>query len=203
MNLPGSEGNKKSVAYVLGIVALLALYYIYSQLWGGSSGPAAPVAAAAPGTAVTATAGPGSPRTAKSLGTTAASLDPTLHPDRMRAAESVRYDGTGRNIFSATSAAPVAIPKPVQPARPNPVVAPQAPQGPPPPPPIELRFCGYFATPSGGDRQVILVHGDDVLLARAGDIVLRRYKVLSVSANSIQVEDMPNNNRQTLPLTNQ
>ncbi len=33
-----------------------------------------------------------------------------------------------------------------------------------------------------------------------GDIVQRKYKVISVSTNSILVEDMANNNRQTLPL---
>lgn len=197
MNLPGSEARKKTVAYVLGAFALLALYYIYSQLFvtqGASTAPPPPVlpaAAARPagGTAVVAK--------------TTASLDPTLHMDRMRTAESLPYNGTGRNIFSAM-AAPAAIPKPIQPARPNPrPVAVQVPQGPPPPPPIDLRFCGYFAAPNGSDRKVILVHGDDVLLAKSGDIVLRRYKVLSVSANSIQVDDLENNNRQTIPLTSQ
>jgi hypothetical protein len=45
-----------------------------------------------------------------------------------------------------------------------------------------------------------LLHGEDVFLATDGEIVQRRYKVISVSANSILVEDMTNNNRQTLPL---
>jgi len=44
------------------------------------------------------------------------------------------------------------------------------------------------------------LHEDNVYLANAGDIVLRRYKVIAVDAKSIQVEDMQNNNRQTLPL---
>ena len=119
----------------------------------------------------------------------------------MRRTESVAYEGTGRNIFSGITE--VAIPRPIQPARPNPVLAqgpPPPPPGPPPPPPIDLRFSGYFLSPATGERQVILIHGDDVVLAHEGDVVLRRYKILSVSANSIQVEDMPNNNRQVLPL---
>jgi hypothetical protein len=45
-----------------------------------------------------------------------------------------------------------------------------------------------------------LLHGEDVFLASDGEIVQRRYKVISVLANSIIVEDMANNNRQTLPL---
>ena len=45
-----------------------------------------------------------------------------------------------------------------------------------------------------------LLHNDDVFLATDGEIVQRRYKVISVAANSIVVEDLANNNRQTLPM---
>jgi hypothetical protein len=203
MNLPGSEAKKKLYAYILGAVALIAVYYIYSQLWGGSTpaavAPSAPASVSAP--AAQPVAGGPSSHAAKSIAKTAASLDPTLHMERMRAAESVIYDGSGRNIFSSISA-PVVIPKPVQSARLVKTSVPvmTGPAGPPPPPPIDLRFCGYFASADGHDRKVILVHGDDVVLARPGDVVLRRYKLLSVSPNSIQVEDLSYNNRQTLPL---
>jgi hypothetical protein len=33
-----------------------------------------------------------------------------------------------------------------------------------------------------------------------GEMVQRRYQIITVSANSIVVEDKTNNNRQTLPL---
>lgn len=200
MNLPGSEANKRVLAWVLGAVAVLALYYIYSQLWTGSS-PTPVVTTPAVTIATHSPTAPAPERTkgAKSIATTAAALDPTLHMQQMRAAESVIYNGSGRNIFSAASVAAVAIPKPIQSARPAAVTV-AAPIGPPPPPPIDLRYCGYFAGPNGTDRRVILVHGDDVVLARPGDIVLRRYKLVSATANAIQVEDMPNNNTQTLPL---
>ena len=56
------------------------------------------------------------------------------------------------------------------------------------------------ATSRGGARQAMLLHGEDVFLASAGDIVQRRYRVVSVAANSVVVEDLTNNNRQTLPL---
>ena len=61
----------------------------------------------------------------------------------------------------------------------------------------EVLWDGHGAN---GTRQAFLLHGDDVFLASDGDIVQRRYKVISFSANSIVVEDMANNNRQTLPL---
>ena len=45
-----------------------------------------------------------------------AALDPTLHPEIMRQAESLEYTGHGRNIFSQFSAPPE-IPKPIAPIR--------------------------------------------------------------------------------------
>jgi hypothetical protein len=95
----------------------------------------------------------------------------------------------------------VEIPKPVVPVRikQGPPPPPPPPPGPPPPPPIDLKFFG-IASAADGKRQAFLLHGEDVFLAFDGDIVQRRYKVISVSANSILVEDLANNNRQTLPL---
>jgi hypothetical protein len=62
-----------------------------------------------------------------------------------------------------------------------------------------LKFFGT-ASSANGRRQAFLLHGQDVFLAADGEIVQRRYRVITVSANSILVEDMTNNNRQTLPL---
>ena len=137
---------------------------------------------------------------AKNLGTTSAELDPTLRMEAMLVTESLTYSGSGRNIFSANSA-PVDIPKPVASARPKPgpPPPPPPPPGPPPPPPIDLKFFGTATAPDG-TRRAFLLHGEDVFLASGGDIVQRRYKVISIGANSIVVEDMGNNNRQTLPL---
>ena len=157
------------------------------------TGPAVGVAPGSVGGNVVGTA-------AKNVGTTSAQLDPTLRMQAMLVTESLVYSGSGRNIFSASSV-PVDIPKPVAPVRPKGPVVPVvvAPTGPPPPPPIDLKFFGT-ATAANGSRSAFLLHGDDVFLASNGDIVQRRYKVISISANSILVEDMANNNRQTLPL---
>jgi hypothetical protein len=138
------------------------------------------------------------------VGKTSAGLDPTLHMEAMLVTESVTYGGSGRNIFSAASAPPpVVIQKPIAPARVA-VVAPPVhiDTGPPPPPPIDLKFAGYFEVPGTGQKRAILLHADDEVLAYAGDIVLRRYRVISISIRSIEVEDMQNNNKQTLPLAN-
>jgi hypothetical protein len=78
-------------------------------------------------------------------------------------------------------------------------VAPPAPVGPPPPPPINLKYFGT-ALRTNGVRQAFLLNGEDVYLASAGDIVARKYKILSIDANSIRVEDLQNQNTQSLPL---
>jgi hypothetical protein len=124
-------------------------------------------------------------------------LDPTLHPELMAQAEDTTYTGNGRNIFSPNSAAPtpVAIEKPKD-FRPPPVV----PQGPPPPPAIDLKFYGYSST-GGGNRQIFLSHGDDIFLAHQGDVVDRRYRVVSIRPFSVEIEDIPYHNTQSLPLS--
>jgi len=194
----GTEDKKKlGILAVVGVFALGAIVYMYSEL----STPSVPAPVATTVTVparVPASSGSG---VANNVGTGATHLDPTLHMGPMLVTESLVYSGTGRNIFSANSAPAVVIPKAIASARPKgpatPVVT--APTGPPPPPPIDLKFFGT-ATSANGTRRAFLLHGEDVFLASPGDIVQRRYKVGTISANSIVVEDMTDNNVQTLPL---
>jgi hypothetical protein len=195
----GAEDKKKlGILAVVGVLALAAIFYMYSEL----STPNVPAPAPATSTATVVTAPRTTParnREAKSVGTAATHLDPTLHMGPMLVTEALVYSGTGRNIFSANSAPVVVIPKAIASARPKGPVVPAAPVGPPPPPPIDLKFFGT-ATSANGVRRAFLLHGEDVFLASPGDIVQRRYKVGTISANSIVVEDMTDNNLQTLPL---
>jgi hypothetical protein len=213
-----SDQQKKNLA-VAAFVVLgggLMVFQLRDLFFGG----AAPAPAAAPvilnkpvekptaGAGATVAAPPGfAVGEARKVGTASTLLDPTLHMEAMLVTESLVYTGKGRNIFSA-SAAPVELPTAVQHNR-KPIPLPVQPvrivdQGPPPPPPINLKFFGTATRGSAatGDlnRRAFLLHGEDVFLASAGDIVDRRYKVISIAATSIVVEDMPNNNRQTLPL---
>lgn len=125
---------------------------------------------------------------------TESSLDPTLRYDWLKASEDTKYQGAGRNIFRAED--PV-IPKPIAKVQ---VPAPVIPQGPPPPPPINLKFFG-FANKPGEAKKIFLSQGEDVFIAGEGDIVDRRYKILHITPVSVEVEDVLNNNRQSIPLT--
>jgi hypothetical protein len=203
MALRSGLENKRNVTIlaVLGVVLIGAAIYEYEQFFGGPSAPAP-----APQTASVPVASPsGRPESGASSGGNAVkvavpltSLDPTLHPELMAAAESLEYAGNGRNIFSMNSAPAVieAVSHSVRPSAQN-LVA-QGPPPIPPPPPIQLKFFGFEA--SGPSRKAFLLHGDDVFIAAEGDVVDHHYRIMKINPLSIQVTDLLYNNTQTLPL---
>ena len=197
------EDQMKRIAVAVFVVIAAAIFY-FEYFYTPVPATTAPVATVpvAPPRSTTAA---GSGKSARSLGTTSAALDPTLHMDPMLVSESVQYTGSGRNIFSPNSAPPVVIQRPIAPARQvakaPPVIVPCPPNcpPPPPPPPIDLKFFGV-ETAADGARKALLLHGEDVFVASPGEVVMRRYRVIAVNARTIDVEDLQNNNRQTLPL---
>jgi hypothetical protein len=205
----GAESKPKLFAAIgLGAVVLLIAVVQLPKFFGSSSPAPAPMTAPAPASPAPSTAanpssaagaaGPAAyPHEAIRLPSSSA-LDPTLHPELMAQAEETTYSGNGRNIFSPNSAAPtpVNIEKPKN-FRPGP---PPPPPGPPPPPAIDLKFYGYSSI-QGGNRQIFLLHGDDIFLAHEGDVVDRRYRVVSIRPFSVEVEDIPYHNTQSLPLS--
>jgi hypothetical protein len=203
----GTENKKQVItASVLGVVLLGVLIYEITagNLFGGSSAPpppAQPVAASQPRTTASptaairaASAAPNGSAAVKVAPATA-NIDPTLHPELMAQTESLEYTGKGRNIFSQSSV-PVEIPQPVKTARNE---EPAGPVGPPPPPAIDLKFFGYLAK-TGTNREALLLHGEDVFIAKEGEVVDRRYRVEKIASTNIQITDLPYNNTQTLPL---
>jgi hypothetical protein len=115
-------------------------------------------------------------------------LDPTLRLDLLASSEKTQYEGAGRNIF-VSQKEEVVIQQPVAPAvtdaQPVEYVAPQ----PQPPPPIPLKFYGFASAP-GEPKKIFLKNGDDVFVAGEGEIVDRRYKVIRISATSVEIQDM-------------
>jgi hypothetical protein len=199
----GSEDRKKVlIAGGLGLIVLILIVrMIFSSFGGSTPAPVAapvvvttPAPATAPAQRVIST---GRAHEAAKVAGSMAALDPTLHPELMAQAESLEYTGKGRNIFSMSST-PVVIDQPRGPIRPTRQVA-QVPLGPPPPPPIDLKFFGFEGR-KDGTRKAFLLHGDDVFIAAEGDVVDHRYRVVKIAPLSLQVEDIPYSNTQTLPL---
>lgn len=126
-------------------------------------------------------------------------LDPTLDLTQLSKSEDIKYAGNGRNIFVAGSVAVIERPKATG-ATDRQANNVYTPPPVPPPPPINLKFFG-FANQPGETKKVFLSQGEDIFIAAEGDIVDRRYRVLKISATSVDVEDVLNNHRQNLPLT--
>jgi hypothetical protein len=199
----GAENRTQLVAAIgLGIVALILVVtrFVGSFAIGSSSAAAPPssglVMPADERSAAEAPRNPARARNADRGQNLARALDPSLHLDLLAASEDTKYEGTGRNIFRVFVEP---LPKPI--VR---VVAkqqpPPGPPPPPPPPPINLKFYG-FATPVGGSKRIFLAQGEDVFIAKEGDIVDRRYKIVRISPNAVEILDVLSNNRQSIPLT--
>lgn len=190
----GTENRTQVVA--LAVLGGLALLLLVRTFWPSEPSP---TAAMTPATS-SSTPRPATRRTAsgKTVVITEPRLDPTLNFDLLRESEEIKYTGNGRNIFANS----VPIEKPIQngtdqavqvPVYTPPVVA--------PPPPITLKFFGFASKP-GEPKRVFLSQNEDVFIAGEGDIVDRRYRVLRISNTppAVEVEDVLNNHKQTLPL---
>lgn len=196
----GLENKKKTMwAAVLGGIAVLVLaYQLLPMFFGSSSSPDSNAQAAAPiAQRVSATHG-GSKTKHKER---TESLDPTLRLDLLAAAEQTRYEGSGRNIF-VSQPDPV-IQTPIAPGNTDNVATekPYVLPAPPPPAPIPLKFFGFASQP-GEAKRIFLSEGEDVFVAGEGDIVDRRYKVIRIAPNSVEIQDVVNSGPpQNIPLT--
>jgi hypothetical protein len=188
----GIENRKQVIG--LAVLGGFALLMLGRALW-----PSLPEAAPVTGSTATAAGRTGTRRTAsgKMVPLVEPRLDPTLDLNLLSQSEEIKYAGNGRNIFVAGSL-PIEKPKGTG-ATDQPAALHQPPPI-PPPPPITLKFFG-FANRPGETKRVFLSQGEDVFIAAEGDIVDRRYRVLRISPNAVDVEDVINNNRQSLPLT--
>jgi hypothetical protein len=194
----GTENRTKTIiALALLIVAVILVVRAFHGGEEDSSPAPTPAVSAsrlAPDSA-TGQAAPGAPRTArKPPPLLAQTLDPTLRFDLLKSSEDVAYKGTGRDIFRSQAEEPP-IPKPLPPEIHPGAVTPL------PPPPIPLKFYG-FASRKDGNKRIFLSKGEDIFVAKEGDIVDRRYKIVHIGTNSVEVQDvLTNYPPQTLPLS--
>jgi hypothetical protein len=192
----GAE-NKKEVRWMIALLAILLLVGIYNFVDFGTSSAAAPAPAPATSTQ-TATQSPQKPAGAQQLPDS--TLDPRLRLDILAASQSKKYEAGGRNIFRMEELKIAAVDRSV---RQNAEMGPPAPPTPtptPPPPPIPLKFYG-FASKGSEPKRIFLADEGEVFVARQGDIVERKYKVIQINNTSVIIEDMLNSNRQTIQVT--
>ena len=203
----GTENRKQMiVAAALGVLLLLVVAYEFMPSFSTNASTTT-ATANLPQPSPT---GAGRPAPRRGSGAAAGkkesitqNLDPTLHLDQLAFTEQIKYEGSGRNIFVA-QAEEIVIPK----AQANgttdksgkdasiyqvPVQT--------PPPPIPLKFFGFASKP-GEPRRIFLSKAEDVFIAGEGEIVDRRYKVVRISATSVEIQDVVGSGPpQSIPLT--
>ena len=194
----GLENKKKATwAAVLVVLAVVGSAWEFIPMFTGSSTPASSAQAAAP-LITHSTTRPGKKAGKKPR---VENLDPTLKLDLLASSETTQYEGNGRNIF-VSQAETVVIPHPMTPGTDgqqagSAYVTPTPPQA----PPIPLKFYGFASRP-GEPKKIFLSQGEDVFIAAEGDIVNRRYKVMRISPNSVEIQDVLGSGPpQNIPLT--
>jgi hypothetical protein len=191
----GAE-NKKQIIVMVVLLAILLAIGVYDVVSSGNTSAAPPPATTTTTTSSAATkpAIAGRKSSAQAVPDT---LDPTLHLNVLEASRRVKYE-PGRNIFRMEEPPPPKVDTSVRTATPAPTPIPT----PTPPPPIPLKFYG-FQNRSATDKQIFLAENDVVFVAKQGDIIDRRYRVVSIQKTSVTIEDVLTNNKQDIPLRNQ
>ena len=202
MKLDAEKRGKTIIAIGLGVVLLLVIAYEVMPSFSTNASTSPATAALAPSTSVARPAHRGARSIAGKKEHAPQSLNPTLNLTQLASTEQIKYEGSGRNIFVA-QAEDVKIPTPITPGtlgtdsahdtyRVPPVAA---------PPPIPLKFFGFASHP-GEPKRIFLSKGDDVFIAGEGEIVDRRYKVVRISPNSVEIQDVVGSGPpQNIPLT--
>jgi hypothetical protein len=132
-------------------------------------------------------------------------IDPTLRLDLLARLQSLPFAPSARSLFDAGTApvsqealkhmADLKIPP-----GPKPPIVPAAPLL-PQAPPIPLKFYG-FIQPQGvaGPNRGFFLQGDNILVGAEGQVLLKKYKIVQLSASAAVMEDTTSNHRQTLTL---
>ncbi|HEY6339718.1 MAG TPA: hypothetical protein VIW68_14590 [Candidatus Sulfotelmatobacter sp.] len=184
----GTE-NKKTMAWALGlgVVAIFAIVYEVVPFFMGPS--VTPVSASQPITQLSSRVAPGLHEKNSKKNRTE-NLDPTLQLKLLAFSEQTKYEGSGRNIFVSQADDPIPTPR-GNGAAPGSTPEDHTYTPPPPPPaqPIPLKFFGFASRP-GEPKKIFLAKDQDVFIAGEGEIVDRRYKVVHISAASVEIQDL-------------
>lgn len=102
-----------------------------------------------------------------------------------------------RNIFQYGRGTPTQTTPRVRTATASPPPTPPPPAPEPKPP---LRFFGFAQGSASGAQRAFLTDGELVFVAREGDVVMQRYKVLQIQDKSVSIQDSDGGRQWVLPL---
>jgi hypothetical protein len=189
----GAENKKELIA--MAVLLVIAVPLVIYRFAGSSGSGSAAASAPAAQTNARPQSRPGVALISQN------SLDPTVHLEYFENSRKVKYEAGGRNIFTMEAEIPIVDKNPRQVETATPIPTPPTPT---PLPPIPLKFFGLENKPNEPKR-VFLSEGDavtgTVFVAKQGDIVDRRYRVVQIATAYVVIEDVFTNNKQQIPLT--
>jgi hypothetical protein len=126
--------------------------------------------------------------------------NPALRLDMLDQLKKLEYQGSHRNIFSAS--APVPEITPAQKAALAAAAKPPEPTGPPPVPPLTVpaTFFGYTTDARTGVRRAFFAEGDDVFILAVGETLLGRFRLLQIGNSTAELEETASGRRTTLTM---
>lgn len=124
--------------------------------------------------------------------------EPNLRLDLIEKIHKMKYEGTHRNIFSATPPpAPIAQQRSIEQTRPF-----IGPHQPPPPPPVQFpgQFFGTATMPDSGKTLAFFQQGDDVVVVQEGGEVFNNFRLTHIGNDSVTVEEISSGRSTTVPI---
>jgi hypothetical protein len=227
MNL-GLENKRNTL--ILGGLALVCGYLLYTNVFAGPSLPPAssrPAATTASGDAAPtiARSGQTAPRAPLMRGRNEefhpalhpkrqedrpdlSKIDPQLHLELLAKLHEVSADGSGRNLFQFGPPPPppqtkvaAKLPNEIEPiVGQKPPLAPPLPPAPLPPPPLPFKYYGVTTERVTGRKTAFFLEGDEIYKAAEGELVKKRYRVVRIGVNSVVLEDTELKRQSTLQL---
>jgi len=182
----GTEDRRKVAA----AVALVVFAVLLVGRWIFGSESSASASTDTRRTDVAAVAKPSIGKAARRIDT----LDPTLRLAQLESTENEGYEGSGRNIFQSYGEDTLAKKTPAPRPEPSPDSSPAIAM-----PTIPLKFFGLASVSNAARRACLTVDGE-VFIGGEGDIVDRRYKIVRIDANAVDVEDLIRGGEYTLRL---
>ena len=123
--------------------------------------------------------------------------NPALRLDILQRFLNLQYKGAHRNIFVASLLPPPPPPQQLTPVNTTPAI----PAG-PPPLNVEAKYFGFVSDSKGSHRRAFFAtaNNDEVFVAGEGDTLLGRFRIIKISSNAADLEEVSSGRRATLIL---
>jgi type II secretory pathway pseudopilin PulG len=185
MKRPSKQTERWAMG-ILGVVCLALVVFLSKRIFSGNVAQvsAAQTASAQGSQAMGRRTGGAKP----AVGDDLARYNPELKLDLLEQIETHPLPASSRNPFEY----PPPPPKPID-------VSKTTPLPPPPPPTLPLKAIGY-SVKAGNVPEAVLTDDQDLYVVHVGDTFAKRYRVLSLTPNKIEIQDATTQQTVQLPI---